>query len=219
MNHIVKNANMKKKLLIFDPGHGGRDPGAVGNNLKESLVVLDFCNLLSEYMTALYDCDVIKTRSKDVFVDLRDRPIVAAQKKADLFLSFHINSFTNRNANGYEDFIHTQANESVKLIRDKIHDHVSRVWTNAGRRNRGKKFATFFVLNGCRKLGIPAILLEMGFISNKTDSNMLKDKFFIFNLIVATAFGIAESIGLEEKSSKDHIGSIIKLKMGIGDLK
>lgn len=82
----------EKKIIVIDPGHGGHDPGAVRNGLKEKDVNLKFAKKLKEILEKDPRFEVYLTRNRDKFVPLYSRTVFAVKKKADLFISFHCNS-------------------------------------------------------------------------------------------------------------------------------
>jgi N-acetylmuramoyl-L-alanine amidase len=92
--------------IVIDPGHGGKDSGAVGKHgLKEKDVVLDIGKRLRDIIQSKLDCQVVMTRDSDVFVDLDARPVVARKQNADLFISIHANASRNRRASGVETYL------------------------------------------------------------------------------------------------------------------
>ncbi len=94
------------KRVIIDPGHGGKDPGAIGpRGLKEKDVVLKIAKRLGKILKKKYNIEVIYTRDRDVFIPLEKRTFIANSKKADLFLSIHANASRQRKARGIETYI------------------------------------------------------------------------------------------------------------------
>ncbi len=92
--------------VILDPGHGGRDPGALGKNCKEKDVVLAIGLKVGAYLNQyLPDVKVVYTRDKDVFVPLDERAQLANRVKADLFVSIHANYISNPGIKGVETFV------------------------------------------------------------------------------------------------------------------
>ncbi len=87
----VTPRDRSKKIIVIDPGHGGKDSGAVGNGFMEKEIVLQISNQLSEKLRA-QGYTVYMTRSNDVFIELKDRTKFANDKEADLFISVHANS-------------------------------------------------------------------------------------------------------------------------------
>lgn len=91
------------RTVVIDPGHGGKDPGAMGKTRKtdEKHIVLAVSKLLGTKIQKAYpDVKVIYTRSSDVFVELKERANVAKRSNADLFISIHCNSNGNPKAYG-----------------------------------------------------------------------------------------------------------------------
>ncbi|MEW6007241.1 MAG: N-acetylmuramoyl-L-alanine amidase [bacterium] len=99
---ILQKYGIKK--IVLDPGHGGKDPGAVGKSgLKEKDVVLDIALRLSkELKKSLPDTEIILTRDADYYIPLAERTGLANFKKADLFISIHANAAFSRAASGFE---------------------------------------------------------------------------------------------------------------------
>ena len=94
------------KTVVIDPGHGGRDPGAVGKILKEKDIVLDIALRVGEYLSQeMPDLNVIYTRKDDTFVPLDERSEIANKAKADLFVSIHANSVKDAKVHGAETFV------------------------------------------------------------------------------------------------------------------
>ncbi len=97
---------MSIKRVVIDPGHGGKDPGAIGpNGLYEKDVVLDVAKKLKRILKERYNMEVILTRDKDIFIPLEERTAIANSKKADLFISIHVNAHTRRFVRGIETYI------------------------------------------------------------------------------------------------------------------
>jgi N-acetylmuramoyl-L-alanine amidase len=96
----------KKWVIVIDPGHGGRDPGALGSMSREKDINLAIALKTGEYITSnMPDVKVVYTRKSDVTVDLYDRPKIANENKADLFISIHTNWTSSKNVLGAETFI------------------------------------------------------------------------------------------------------------------
>ena len=152
--------------IVIDPGHGGKDSGAVGKNgVLEKDLVLQIAKQLT-HNTSSFDhkpAHYYLTRYADTLISLGDRTDLAKQLKADLFISLHFNDAPNANAQGIEVYVYDGPSryrkESVWLaytIQEKL-AAITR------QKKRGVKFADFQVLrdlsNRC-----PAVLVELGFI-------------------------------------------------------
>ena len=91
------------RRIVIDPGHGGRDPGAVGpSGIKEKDVTLSISRILARKLKEELGCDVILTRNADIFLPLEERTAIANRVGADLFISVHVNAAPNREAYGIE---------------------------------------------------------------------------------------------------------------------
>lgn len=96
----------KVSIVVIDPGHGGKDPGALGPKIKEKDVVLAISLKLGKYIEDNFeDVKVIYTRDTDVFIPLDERANIANRNKADLFISIHANSLPKSKAIGTETFV------------------------------------------------------------------------------------------------------------------
>ncbi len=94
------------KTVVIDPGHGGKDPGALGRKVKEKDIVLSVALMTGEYLKReMPDLNVVFTRTEDVFVPLDERAEIANKAKADLFVSIHANSISNPKIQGAETFV------------------------------------------------------------------------------------------------------------------
>lgn len=96
----------KIKRVVIDPGHGGKDPGAIGpKGLLEKNVVLAVGKRLARILKEKYNMEVILTRDKDVYIPLEERTAIANSNSADLFISIHANASRRRSAKGIETYI------------------------------------------------------------------------------------------------------------------
>ncbi len=92
--------------IVIDPGHGGKDTGAIGcNGLYEKNVVLDIGLRLRKIIRRNFNCKVVMTRDRDVFIPLDERPGIAVQNDADLFISIHANASRDPAAHGIETYL------------------------------------------------------------------------------------------------------------------
>jgi len=112
MASIIKN----DMIIVLDPGHGGKDPGALGRKgTKEKDIVLKISNYLRDLLTKKSKAKVFMTRESDVFVALKDRATFANQHKADLFISIHINSHPKKSIKGLELYHFGEASDPRAL--------------------------------------------------------------------------------------------------------
>ncbi len=100
--------------IVIDPGHGGKDPGATSKSgLKEKDVVLDVSHRLKKLIEKRLHKKVIMTRSRDVFIPLKERTKIANDNRADLFISVHVNSSPLRNTKGIEVYLLGRASDQA----------------------------------------------------------------------------------------------------------
>src|SRR5690625_2721240 len=130
--------------IYIDPGHGGSDPGAVANGLREKDLTLKIAKHIRDYLKG-YNCKIKMSRTNDKTVGLSERTKMANNWGADFFLSVHINA---GGGTGYEDYIYngvSNSSESAK-IRNIVHAEIAKVLKQYKVTNRGKKKANFHVL-------------------------------------------------------------------------
>ncbi|AIF44839.1 N-acetylmuramoyl-L-alanine amidase [Virgibacillus sp. SK37] len=179
--------------LYLDPGHGGTDPGAVGNGLREKEIALDIALRIQKLIIANYvNVEVKMSRTKDSTISLQQRTNEANKWKADFFLSIHCNAF-NGKGKGYEDFIYRGLSELSKTRRYQsiLHQEISKVNQLA---NRGRKSANFHVL---RETSMAALLTENGFIDNKDDAILMKKISWRQQVALGHVNGIAKAFQLK----------------------
>ena len=103
---LPQQLGLQAKKIIIDPGHGGKDPGAIGpNGLKEKDVVLKVGQRVASRLKGLERCEVIFTRDRDVYVPLEERTALANKQEGHLFISIHANAAPDRSANGVETYV------------------------------------------------------------------------------------------------------------------
>lgn len=176
------------KIICIDPGHGGKDPGATGGGVQEKAVVLNVAKKIGAFLE-VKGCTVMLTRETDIFVELSDRARMANAAKADLFVSVHCNSAgSNARATGMEVYHYTHASEASKRAARDIYDKLLPV---CGLRGRGVKANNYAVL---RETAMPAVLVELGFISNPSDRAKLTDFAWQDDAAQAIADGIIAAL-------------------------
>ena len=174
--------------VVIDPGHGGKDPGATGGGVREKAVVLNVAKKIAAYLEAR-GCTVMLTRETDVFVELSDRARMANAAKADLFVSIHCNSAPNSSANGMEVYVHTSRGADSTRAAHAIYD---RLLPASGLNGRGIKANNYAVL---RETKMPAVLVELAFISNDGDRAKLVSEEWLERAAKAIAEGIKAAVG------------------------
>ena len=177
------------KIICIDPGHGGKDPGACAGGVREKDIALNVAKKIGAFLEAR-GCTVMLTRETDVFVELSDRARMANSAKAGLYVSIHCNSVEgNARATGMEVYHYTRVSEASKRAARVIYDKLLPV---CGLRGRGVKSQDLAVL---RETAMPAVLVELGFISNPDDRRKLTDFGWQDDAARAIADGIVEAVG------------------------
>jgi len=196
-----------KPIIVIDPGHGGRDPGAIGNNgTFEKSVTTKTSVELKNLLLKEEKYEVILTRSEDEYIDHEKRIRIARERGADLFISIHADSTANKSARGASVYtLADRAKSRSKRLANSQNwildvnlaaqsEPVSDILVELAQRstsNQSEKFAdillaelkssTRLVGNSHRRAGyyvllapdVPAVLLEMGFLSNIDDEKLL----------------------------------------------
>jgi N-acetylmuramoyl-L-alanine amidase len=108
---LARQLGLGAARIVIDPGHGGHDPGALGDGVSEAEVVLDVAIRL-EALLASAGVDVVLTRRSDEFIPLDRRTAIATREQADLFLSIHANASRAQSARGVETYVLNFATDS-----------------------------------------------------------------------------------------------------------
>jgi len=219
---LLEQLGLTVKTIMLDAGHGGKDPGAVSNGLREKDINLRFVKILGKKLQAK-GFNVVYTRTKDVFIPLDKRTSMANARKADLFLSVHCNANRSRKVSGIETYslnlaktdaavriaarenavdprsisdlqfiltdlmVNSKIKESRDLAKDVQTRTVNRVRKKWSVSNKGTREAPFYVLMGAR---MPSVLVELGYITNRTEASRLKSDKYLDYL----ANGIVEGV-------------------------
>lgn len=184
------------KIAVIDPGHGGRDPGAIGpTGLQEKVITLPVAKRVAEILQGA-GIDARLTRDSDkhfatsLSADLSARAKIANQAGASVFVSIHCNSSTNWSATGTETYHFPGSAEGQRLAGCLQRQLV----TTLGLKDRGVKQENFAVL---RESAMPAALVELAFISNPQEEEVLKSAEAQEKAAWAIAQGIGEYLGVE----------------------
>ncbi|MDI3533663.1 MAG: N-acetylmuramoyl-L-alanine amidase [Thermosediminibacterales bacterium] len=175
------------KIIVIDPGHGGVDPGAIGpSSTYEKDINLEIAKKLKMFIQEGGGI-ALMTRTKDIGLynentpslsmkkreDLKNRMNFALKSGADLFISLHLNGHPSSRWFGAQTFYHRDSVESKKLA-ELIQEELVRVLDKNNHR-RAKKAERFYVLETAQANGIPAVIVEAGFITNKREEALLRD--------------------------------------------
>ena len=227
-----KSARARNWVFVLDAGHGGWDSGAVGNGLREKDLTLQIARYCRVELQKYAGVRVIMTRDSDASVtgvanttnELIARAQIARDNNASLFMSFHINS---GGGTGAEIWIPRQASwySSFNELGESLGQDVLNRLASVGLVSRGTK-NDYYDLNGtqlyypdgsnadslsvirnCRQYGIPAVLVEHGFIDNSYDAGLLANSLYLQKMGQADALAIAKQFGLSKEAKPDPVVS------------
>ncbi len=175
--------------VCIDAGHGGKDSGAAGRAVAEKWIALDVARRVAEKLrnSAI---EVVLTRDEDYFVELAERANLSNNAGADIFISIHCNS-ADESARGTEVWIYPGEKKDRRLAEDILRRLVERT----GFRDRGVKEENFAVL---RLTKCPAALVELGFISNPQEEQIMKTFDYQDEASTAIVEGIKAYAGISE---------------------
>ena len=223
----IKSAKVKgKKLIVIDPGHGGKDPGTISGKLYEKDIVFKLAKKIEKLSKNYKNIEVKLTRDKDIFLALEERAVIANKLGGDLFISLHANSFPkDRNVGGMElyhlDNTRDEYANKLARVENKISENASLLGTilvdmdisyyvgdsldyakeiGTGLKKDLKKYdvklrgyekgALFYVLVGAR---MPSLLFEIGYITNKTEKDLLQKDAYLESIAKSLLDSIAAS--------------------------
>ena len=215
----------RKRIIVLDPGHGGKDPGAIGAYAKtyEKNITLAMGKELKQMLQSK-GYVVYLTRESDIFIPLRQRTKIAQKYKADLFMSIHADSAQNRNATGLSVYTlsDTASDKEAAALAERenkadiiggmdlggntkeVNDILISL-SQTDTRNKSSKYATYLVQEMSKSVklvknthrfagfavlkapDVPAVLLEMGYLSNRTEEANLRTSSYRKKLAEAVA--------------------------------
>lgn len=197
--YFTVNIDSPKKIynniVMLDAGHGGKDNGATSAGVKEKSLCL---NILYNKAKTYFDNPTSNvkaywTRHDDTFINLYKRPTYSKKYNADLFVSLHMNYASSKKAKGTEVYYSKKNNKTAfaglnsKIFAKRIN---STLVSQLNTKNRGVKQAGFVVI---KKNTVPAILVELGFISNKSERGKLKTSTYQTKAAKALYKGISDT--------------------------
>ncbi|MDE0555691.1 MAG: N-acetylmuramoyl-L-alanine amidase [Candidatus Poribacteria bacterium] len=222
---LTREFGLMAKTIVIDPGHGGKDPGALGAGvIQEKGIVLSISEKLKEVLTAK-GYSVLMTRHTNRLIPLKERTQFATRHKADLFLSIHANASENPQANGIETYYldvsstdkaseQIAARENVNsgysiqelesllkgIIRESKSEDSKRLAEHVQRKLVQTTGAVDRGVKHARFVvligtKVPAILIETGFVSNSTERRKLATSAYQSKIAAAIAEGVDEFLG------------------------
>lgn len=184
-----------QKRIVIDVGHGGKDSGAIGiNGIKEKDIVLDIAlEILRVNDKSETPLDMYLTRYKDTLISLSDRTKLAKALNADLCISLHCNHSDDPKARGIEVYVGRNESRNSKESVWLAYQLQNQIKKQLGFDSRGVKFANFQVLREAAGI-YPAMLVELGFLSNWDEGKFINKEDGIVNL----AFSILNVINFKK---------------------
>ncbi|MCK3948980.1 N-acetylmuramoyl-L-alanine amidase [Streptococcus suis] len=209
--HLSTPSVQRSYTVYIDPGHGGRDSGASYGGVHEKNLALSVSNKLRENLLK-YGINVLMTRTGDYDVDFKtERSRMTNASNADLFISVHFNATGAgvSNSTGIETYWYQYDPEYQPKINKEMHNNPTRLAESeilankvqeslikeTGAVNRGVRRETFAVL---RETAIPAILVELGFMDNPSELQVIKQDSYHTRLAKALAQGVMNWYGAVE---------------------
>lgn len=191
----AKEPYLLGKIIYIDAGHGGRDPGAIYKDLKESDINLDITNELKielekqgaiVYQTRIGDYDLSKINTTNhKKSDLTERAKIINESNAEIYISIHLNSDPSPTWQGAQIF-YTNKNKENKKIAEIIQEKFKK---NIKSNRKIKQLKNMYMFDRIKK---PGILVEAGFISNENDRYKLKQKEYQQKIAQTITEGIIE---------------------------
>ncbi|OAB46832.1 N-acetylmuramoyl-L-alanine amidase family protein [Paenibacillus antarcticus] len=178
------------KIVVIDPGHGGSDPGALSISKKyEKDTNLAISLKVQSLLLKEPNIDVVMTRDSDTYPTLSERAQLANRINADVFVSIHGNSNPSSKPNGTETYYYQRS--SSKDLANVIHKYLIKA---TGLIDRGVKNNSLHVI---RETKMPAVLLEIGFLSNSSDEKVMLSDDVQNKVAQAVVDGIKEYLGVK----------------------
>lgn len=176
----------KQKLIVIDAGHGDEDPGSSISNVDEKDLNLQIALKLKSALEE-EGYEVMMTRSDDTYLTLTERAEFANEVEADLFISIHQNSYIDDSTvSGIEVYY----NESTKTESDEVLAQFiqTELVETTGARDRGIRAYDELVMT--RKTEMPACLVELGYMTNKSELSLLQSDAYQYKLVTGMVNGI-----------------------------
>lgn len=181
------------KIIVIDPGHGGKDPGAVANGLYEKTLNINITEKLKKLIDEGGEVQVYYTRLNDDYPTLQERCDLANEVEADFFLSIHNNAY-NPSETGTETLYYPS--EETGYLTSPILAEIfqENIVDMTGMKDRGvKQRENLFVL---KHTAMPAIIVEIGFLTNDHDAELLKEESFLGKVAESLYSGITDAFNI-----------------------
>ena len=179
---------LKDRIIIIDPGHGGKDVGTISGTDYEKTITLKVSTLVKQKLEAA-GAKVMMPRTGDTFPSLQDRVDFTNNNYGEIFVSIHVNSAVNTSAQGTETYYSITTGDMYQEDMDLAKYVNDQIVNNLNMKNRGIKEMKYYVIANTI---IPAILVELGFLSNSEDRSKLTDDQYIELFAESIYKGISE---------------------------
>ena len=176
-----------KILVALDAGHGGKDPGATSGDYTEKAINFAIVKRVQALLAADPQIRTITTRSVDVFVPLEERIRIAQDGGASIYVSVHVNSFTQSDVSGVETWVDTTRKDSDAswTLAAMLQDALS---LSTGARNRGIRTQESYL----QRTSMPAVTVEVGYITNPAERTQLLDGLYQDKIAAGVVTGIRQ---------------------------
>jgi N-acetylmuramoyl-L-alanine amidase len=163
-------STLGKILVALDAGHGGKDPGATSGDFTEKAINLAIVQRVQALLASDPQIRTITTRSVDIFVPLEERIRIAQDGGASVYVSVHVNSFTQSDVTGIETWVDTTRKDADAswVLAAMLQDALS---LSTGARNRGIRTQESYT----QRTSMPAVTVEVGYITNPSERTQLLD--------------------------------------------
>jgi N-acetylmuramoyl-L-alanine amidase len=182
------SASTKGKILVaLDAGHGGKDPGATSGDYTEKAINFAIVKKIQSLLASDSQIRTITTRSVDVFVPLEERIRIAQDGGASIYVSVHVNSFTQSDVSGVETWVDTTRKDSDPswTLAAMLQDALS---LSTGARNRGIRTQESYL----QRTLMPAVTVEVGYITNPAERTQLLDGLYQDKIAAGVVTGIRQ---------------------------
>lgn len=205
MSYVLAN-----KVIVIDAGHGGRDPGKIGHSgVAEKDINLEVSKRLATILGQM-GAAVILTRDTDIDLsdssasgwrgkkrqDLSRRVGMANDRNADLYISIHCNAYPGKKEHGAQVFSQPKSLES-KVLAEAIQKKMTSLLGNTTRK---AKQVDYFAL---RETKMPAVIVEIGFITNPTEDKLLQDPLYQSKVAYSIAAGVIQYYAAEKEGEEN----------------
>lgn len=166
---------LQNRVIILDPGHGGKDPGTVKGSVSEKSITLKVSTQVKQLLENA-GAKVYMTRTGDTYPSLQDRVDFTQANYGEIFVSVHVNSAANSSAQGTETYYAISTGDMYQEDIDLATFVNNQIVNNLNMKNRGVKQEQYYVI---RNMVIPSILVELGFLTNTEDHNKMTNDQYV----------------------------------------